>query len=72
MENCGIMLTMKKSNVHGDAYTEVHVMDFRRERIWHVNFENLGNESIPDCLREYIRANSDKIKEGRWHYSGCK
>ncbi|KKI88957.1 hypothetical protein WQ54_29035 [Bacillus sp. SA1-12] len=69
-ENCGIMTTTKKTDIHGYTYTEVHLMDFRRERIWHVNFENLDNELIPEGLREYIRENSEKIKEGSWHYSG--
>jgi hypothetical protein len=72
MENCGIMYTMKKSYANGNKYTEVHVMDFRRERIWWINLENLDNESIPDTLREYVRENSVKIREGRWLYSGGK
>ncbi|MGM7724368.1 hypothetical protein [Metabacillus sp. Hm71] len=69
-ENCGIMTTTKKTDIHGYTCTMVHLMDFRRARLWHVNFENLDNEPIPDGLREYIRENSEKIKEGRYHYSG--
>ncbi|OAS84053.1 hypothetical protein [Metabacillus litoralis] len=41
-----------KENLQGYGYTEVHVMDFRRERIWRINFDNLDNRSIPDTLRE--------------------
>ncbi|MGM0876718.1 MAG: hypothetical protein ACQEWV_18650 [Bacillota bacterium] len=70
MANYGIMISKQLSNVLGGLYTEVHVMDFRMERIWRVRFEKLDEEPIPDTLREYIRENSDKIKAGRWHYGG--
>ncbi|OAS84168.1 MULTISPECIES: hypothetical protein [Metabacillus] len=70
MDNYGIMITMQKTDIQGNGYTEVHVMDFKRERIWKINFNNLDKETIPDTLREYVRENGEKIKAGRWHYSG--
>ncbi|MDQ0857888.1 hypothetical protein [Bacillus sp. V2I10] len=70
MDNYGIMITVQKTNIHGNGYTEVQVMDFGRERIWKINFDNLENEQIPETLREYVRENGEKIKAGRWHYSG--
>lgn len=70
MENCGIMTTMKKTDKHGNTYTEVSVMDFRRGRIYRVNFENLNAEPIPEGLREYVREHCEKIIAGRWYYSG--
>ncbi|MFC0274633.1 hypothetical protein ACFFIX_25230 [Metabacillus herbersteinensis] len=66
MANYGIMITKKLP----DGCTEVHVMDFGMARIWYVNFEESDTASMPDTLREYVRDNSDKIKSGRWHYSG--
>jgi len=70
MDNYGIMITMQKTKLDGQCYTEVQVMDFGRERIWRINFDNLDNVAIPYTLREYVRENSEKITSGRWHYSG--
>jgi hypothetical protein len=70
VDNYGIMITMKKTDLLGNYYTEVQVMDYGRERIWQINFDNLDKEPIPDTLREFVRENGEKIKAGRWHYSG--
>lgn len=64
------MTSIKKLDLKGNGYIEVNVMDFTRERIYHVNFNNVDVEQIPDTLREYIRENSEKIIEGRWDYTG--
>jgi hypothetical protein len=68
--NYGIMLTRKVTDVHGVLQTEVQVMDFAQGGIWRFTLDALESDELPDDLKEYIRANLEKIRNGRWNYTG--
>ncbi|PLR65976.1 hypothetical protein [Bacillus sp. UMB0893] len=65
-----IMLTQKKSDIHGNLDIVVQAMDFSRGGMWQVPLKRLDDETFPEELRQLITDNLEKIKSGKWDYTG--
>lgn len=65
-----IMLSQKKSDIHGNLDIVVQTMDFSLGGMWQVPLKRLEDEAFPEELRQLITDNLEKIRDGRWDYTG--
>lgn len=64
------MHSRKVTGESGLGDIAVQVMDFYEGRLITFTLNELEGDELPRELKEYIVVNLDKIKEGRWHYTG--
>jgi len=64
------MLTRVVSDNRGSKQIEVQVMDTIGAQLIRFTLDEIDRDELPEKLKSYIKVNLDKIRDGKWNYTG--